>query len=98
MAPDDWVRFAAIVSAGGQAKYFSPYSERWVEGIILENQPFALMDREEKSVFTQDALRFQSFVSRDDIIPGLPFHLEVERALYRVGEEWLTIIQVFMLA
>lgn len=95
MQPDDWKAFAAIVSGGGQAKFFSRYSQCWVEGIILENQPFSLMDREEKSVYTQDALRFLPFVVRDDNAFASSFHVEVERALYLVGEDWLTIIQVF---
>lgn len=92
----DWNDFASKVPAGAQTLFFSRYSDRWVPGIILENKPFSLMDREEKSVYTQDALRFQHFEGRDDIIENLPFYIEVEKGLYLIDGEWLTIIQVMM--
>lgn len=58
MDHEDWNEFAAKVPAGAMAQFLSRYSYRWAVGIILENKPFALMDRDEKSVFHQDALRF----------------------------------------
>jgi hypothetical protein len=94
MDHEDWHDFAAYVPAGAQATFLSRYSDRWAEGIILENQPFSLMDREEKSVYLQDALRYQSFHARDDIIENMPFYMEVERMIYLVDGEWLTFIQV----
>lgn len=94
----DWYHFSQVVEAGTQAKFLSRYSEHWVEGIILENQPFVLMDREEKSVFTQDALRFEGFniVTRLGIEWDTFLYIEPERMLYRVNGKWLTLIQVMM--
>jgi hypothetical protein len=93
MDREDWNEFAAKVPAGSQAQFLSRYSYRWADGIILENKPFALMDRDEKSVFHQDALRFQGFDAfRANNDPT--FHIEPERMLYLIDDEWLTFIQV----
>lgn len=94
MDRNDWYTFSTLVPSGAHAKFLSRYSERWADGIILENYPYSLTDREEKSVYTVNALRFQCFESRDDIIDNLPFYVEVERGLYLVEGEWLTLIQL----
>jgi hypothetical protein len=91
----DWNDFASKVPAGSQAQFLSRYSDRWAEGIILENKPFALMDRDEKSVFHQEALRFQGF-DAFQLNNDPTYHIEPERMLYLIGGEWLTIIQVMM--
>jgi hypothetical protein len=81
----DWDEFAARVPAGSQAKVIS---YQWVEGIILENKPFGLIDKSDH-FFSQTGLLFAGFATYR---PGM--RVEAQKMLYLIDGEWLTLIQV----